>query len=73
MHGAVPSLAAKHDHLAGCSPNSARNSALSPVVYFVVSVLPELAMKSSSLQGDCAVCCLITFTVDSLFEVNWNR
>ena len=36
----------------------------------MLSVLPELAMKSSSLQGDCAVCYFITFTVDSLFEVN---
>jgi hypothetical protein len=68
----VPSVAAKHDHLAGCSSNSARNSALSPGVYFVLSVLPERAMKSSSLQGDCAMRYLITFTVDSLFEVNWN-
>jgi len=65
-------VAAKHDQLAGCSPNSARNSALSPGVYFALSVLPELAMKSSSLQGDCAARYLITFTVDPLFEVNWD-
>jgi len=69
-HGAVPSVAAKHDHLAGCSPNSATNSALSPVGYFVLSVLPEIAVESSSPQGYCAVYYLITFTVDSLFEVN---
>ena len=36
----------------------------------MLTVLPEFAMKSASLQGDCAVCYLITFTVDSLFEVN---
>lgn len=71
-HGVVSSVVVKHEHLAGYSPNSTTNSAVSPRVHFVLSVLLELAMKRSSLQGENGVCYLIAFRVDSLFVVNWN-